>query len=265
MNISAQSRIYDLEQQRYFGAPVFPSHAPGLLYTLHRRHEQVENEHRTSASGFVYMAEHSGTHIDALCHQAEEMHLYGGQEINPAIQTPTGFTALGVETIAPIMARGVLLDVAQYRNVERIAAGNIITRADLEATARSEGISISEGDVVLARTGNGAIWDDAAEYLRAGGMSADASHWLAERRVAAVGADNMAWDELGVVDPDLKVSLPGHLILLVRHGIYIIENLNLEALARDRCYDFTFICLPLKIQGATGSPVRPIAVTTNLR
>ena len=260
MNISMQSHVYDLEQPRYFGAPVHPSHAPGLHYTLHRRHEKVENEPRTSASGFVYMAEHSGTHIDALCHQAEEMHLYGGQAINSAIQTPSGFTALGVETIVPIMARGILLDVARYRNVERIVAGNMITRSDLEATAQMEGISIHGGDVVLARTGYGALWDNAEEYLRAGGMSADASSWLAEMRVTAVGADNMAWDEIGFVDPDLKVSLPGHLILLVRHGIYIIENLNLEALAHDRCYEFTFICLPLKIQGATGSPVRPIAV-----
>jgi len=121
-------------------------------------------------------------------------------------------------------------------------------------------MAIGEGDIVLVRTGNGAIWHDATAYLRAGGMSADASSWLASLRVQAVGADNMAWDEVGVVDPDLNVSLPGHLILLVRHGIYIIENLNLEELARDRCYEFTFICLPLKIQGATGSPVRPIAV-----
>lgn len=91
-------------------------------------------------------------------------------------------------------------------------------------------------------------------------MSGEASAWLASLRISAVGADNMAWDEVGVVDPDLKVSLPGHLILLVQHGIYIIENLNLEELAQDKCYEFTLIVLPLKIQGATGSPVRPIAV-----
>ncbi|MEO7021582.1 MAG: cyclase family protein, partial [Ktedonobacteraceae bacterium] len=115
-------------------------------------------------------------------------------------------------------------------------------------------------DIALVRTGNGALWHDAPAYLRAGGMSADASSWLASLGVQAVGADNVAWDEVGVVDPDLKVSLPGHLILLVRHGIYIIENLNLEELARDRCYECTFICLPLKMQGATGSPVRPIAL-----
>ena len=72
----------------------------------------------------------------------------------------------------------------------------------------------------------------------------------------------MAWDELGMVDPDLKVTLPGHVILLVRHGIYIIENLYLEELARDQTYEFTFICLPLKMRGATGSPVRPIAMVS---
>ena len=99
-------------------------------------------------------------------------------------------------------------------------------------------------------------------YLQAGGVSAAASSWLASRRVRAVGADNVAWDEVGLVDPELKVTLPGHLILLVRHGIYIIENLFLEELARDQCYTFTFICLPLKLRGATGSPVRPVAIAS---
>jgi kynurenine formamidase len=260
MNISQQSRVYDLEQPRYFGAPIFPSHAPGLVYSLHRRHERDTDQARTSASGTIYMTEHSGTHIDALCHQAEEYHLFGGLEITSQIQTSTGFTQLGVETIQPLIARAVLLDVARYRGVERIAAGQPITRADLEATAHSEGITLGEGDVVLVRTGNGSIWHDPDAYLLAGGMTADASSWLASLKVKAVGADNVAWDEVGVVDPEMNVSLPGHLILLVRSGIYIIENLNLEALAQDNCYISTFVCLPLKIQGATGSPVRPISV-----
>ena len=220
MDYTTPSQVYDLEQPRYFGAPVHPSHAPGLIYSLHRRHEQGASETRTSASGFVYMAEHSGTHIDALCHQAEDMHLYGGQEVNPQVQTSAGFTALGVETIPPLIKRGVLLDVARYREVKRIEAGNPIARWDLEASARSEGIAVGEGDIVLVRTGNGAIWHNSTEYLRGGGMSGEASSWLASLGVSAVGADNMAWDEVGVVDPDLKVSLPGHLILLVQHGIY---------------------------------------------
>jgi kynurenine formamidase len=258
--MTANARIYDLEQPRYFGAPVFPSHAPGYVYTLHRHHEQGMGEARTGASGFMYTTEHSGTHIDALCHQAEDLYLYGGREVDARIQTASGFTELGVETIAPIVTRGVLLDVAAHRGVDRIEAGMPITRDDLEATAGKQDVSVGEGDVVLVRTGNGALWQDPTMYLQAAGMTSDASWWLASRGVKAVGADNMAWDEVGMVDPELKVTLPGHVILLVRHGIYIIENLFLEELARDQCYEFTFICLPLKMRGATGSPVRPIAV-----
>ncbi|MGH2497267.1 MAG: cyclase family protein [Ktedonobacteraceae bacterium] len=260
MNIPSGARIYDLEQPRYFGAPTLPSHAPGYVYTLHRHHEPGTGAARTSASGFMYTTEHSGTHIDAFCHQAEDLHLYGGLEIDARIQTSDGFTALGAETIAPLVTRGVLLDIARLRGVNYIGSGNPIQREDLEAAAHQQGVTVGEGDVVLMRTGNGALWQDPTTYLQAGGASASASSWLASKGVRAVGADNMAWEELGVVDPDLKVSLPGHLILLVRHGIYIIENLFLEELARDACHEFTFICLPLKLRGATGSPVRPIAI-----
>ena len=260
MNIPSNAHVYDLEQPRYFGAPIFPNHAPGYFYTLHRHHERGMGEARTSASGFMYTTEHSGTHIDALCHQAEDLHLYGGREVDASIQTPNGFTELGVETIAPLLTRGVLLDIARYRSVDRIGAGNPIQRDELEATAHNQGVSVGEGDVVLLRTGNGAFWEEPSLYLQAGGVSAAASSWLASRGVRAVGADNVAWDEVGLVDPELKVTLPGHVILLVRHGIYIIENLFLEELARDQCYTFTFICLPLKLRGATGSPVRPIAI-----
>src|SRR5947209_3658609 len=262
MNISSNARIYDLEQPRYFGAPVFPSHAPGYFYTLHRHHERGMGEARTGASGFMYTTEHSGTHIDALCHQAEDLHLYGGREIDASVQTAFGFTELGVETIAPLVTRGILLDMARQRGVDHIGTGNPIKRDELEAAAQNEGVAVGEGDVVLVRTGNGALWQDPDVYLQARGVSAGASSWLASRGVRAVGADNAAWDEVGVVDPDLKITLPGHVILLVRSGIYIIENLFLEELARDQCYEFTFICLPLKLRGATGSSVRPVALAS---
>ena len=260
MNLPSNGRIYDLEQPRYFGAPIYPGHAPGYFYTLHRRHEHGVGEVRTSASGFMYTTEHSGTHIDALCHQAEDLHLYGGRAVDASMQTPSGFTELGAETIAPLITRGVLVDIARHRGVDHIGPGNPIQQDELEAAAQMQGVSIGEGDVVLLRTGNGALWQDPAVYLQAGGVSGGVSSWLADRGVMAVGADNVAWDELEVVDPDLNITLPGHLILLVRHGIYIIENLFLEELARDQCNEFTFICLPLKLRGATGSPVRPVAI-----
>ncbi|MGB3682627.1 MAG: hypothetical protein WA990_09090, partial [Rubrobacteraceae bacterium] len=87
----------------------------------------------------------------------------------------------------------------------------------------------------------------------------------ADKRVLAVGADNMAWDVIGDVDPDLGCTLPGHLILLARHGIYIIENLMLDDLAAAGHHSFQFVCTPLKLVGATGSPVRPLAIVPDER
>src|SRR5258708_4912237 len=154
MNLIPNARIYDLEQPRYFGAPVHPAHAPGFVYTLHRHHEPGAGESRTSASGSMYMTEHSGTHIDALCHQAEDLHLYGGREVDARVQTPSGFTELGVETIAPFVTRGILLDAARHRGVDRIEAGRPINRNDLEAIAQNQGVAVENVDLVLFPTGH---------------------------------------------------------------------------------------------------------------
>lgn len=259
-DLFSHSRVYDLEQPRDAHAPMLPFLAPGFVYNLHRHHEAGTGDARTAASGFIYASDHSGTHIDALSHIAEDLNLHGGKKVTPQRQTPAGFTELGVETITPILSRGVLLDVARYRGVDWIAADQPISRQDLEAVCTDQHVTLQQGDVILVRTGNGARWNDSSGYLASGGVRADASQWLADQHVTAVGADHVSWDTDGNVDPDLEISLPGHIILLVRHGIYIMENLFLEDLARDQIYEFLFVCLPLKMKGATGSPIRPIAV-----
>jgi len=251
----AKARVFDLEQLRYAGAPSHPAHAPGFNYFLHRHHAGGAPEARTGASGIIVTPEHSGTHIDALAHQAENLTLHGGIRVDEGVQTSVGFRKLGIETMAPLVCRGVLLDVA---GEQRLDPDFAISPADLERAQRAE---VREGDAVLVRTGYGALWSKPDEYLRAAGVSAAGSRWLIERKVRAVGADNIAFDLIGgPPDPDLGVTLPGHILLLVRAGIPIIENLNLEALAAAKLYEFLFVCLPLKMRGATGSPVRPIAI-----
>jgi kynurenine formamidase len=249
------ARAYDLEQPRFAGAPVWPAHEPGVVLNLHRRHERDAAESRTSASALLVMTEHSGTHIDALCHQAWDGRLHGGVAVTGEVQTSTGFTALGIDTVAPIVTRGVLLDVAGAAGP--LPDGYRVTAADLERAA--SGLELRRGDVVLVRLGSGALWSDRPAYLRAGGVSAEASHWLAARAPVAVGADNVAWDIPDVADPELG-SLPGHTILIVQAGIHIIESLYLEELAADGVRQFAFVCLPLKLRGGTGSPVRPLAL-----
>ena len=250
------ARVYDLEQPRYAGAPTFPAHEPGMLLSLHRRHEPGLGEARTSASALLVMAEHSGTHVDALCHQAENGHLHGGIRVDAHVQTAKGFTVLGADTIAPLVARGVLLDVAGTLGVPRLEPGYGVTAGELEAALGPR--TIEPGDVVLVRLGSGALWDDRPAYEAAGGVSAEGSRWLAERRPLAVGADNLAWDVPGERDPELG-TLPGHVLLIVRAGIHILESLNLEGLAADGVGEFAFVCAPLKLRGGTGSPVRPLA------
>ncbi len=245
--------------------PIHPAHKQaGYSYLLHRHHEDEyrpdEAGPRTGAAGVVICGEHSGTHIDALCHQSDALTLYGGVPVDRAVQTPRGFTRHGVEEIHPIVAPGVLLDVAAGEGAEGIQPDRILTAADLEECARRQGVEVEPGSVLLVRTGNGRFWDDAERYLAGPGVDASASYWAAERDVLAVGADNMAWDAPGHRDPELGCLLVGHLILLARSGVYIIENLNLEGLAAAGVHRFTFVCTPLKLVGATGSPVRPLAV-----
>jgi kynurenine formamidase len=253
-------QLYDLEQPRYAGAPQIATQPPGLIYHLHRRHEAGAPGEKTAASGLIITPDHAGTHIDALCHYAEDLRLHGDLRVDAQLQTSTGFTALGAETIPAIVSPAVLLDVAGHQGIDRLPDGYGVTVDDLEAAASAGGVAVHPGDVVLVRTGNGSAWSDPDAYLRGPGMSAEASSWVADRGALAAGADNMAWDVLGRIDPKLNTALPGHLILLTRAGIYIIENLMLEELSRARVYRFTLLCLPLKIRGATGSPVRPVAM-----
>jgi kynurenine formamidase len=257
------SRVYDLEQPRFAGMPIYPSHWPGYFYALHRRHRDTHQpeQHgpRTGASGTLVMMEHSGTHIDALAHQAFGGKLFGDIPVEGA-ETPAGFTRLGIESVPPLLGRGVLLDVAGWKGQAMLPEQSGIGAEDLQACAAAQRVEVRAGDVLLVRTGYGARWQDAALYLRAAGVAKSGSLWAAERGVTAVGADNMTWDVPGERDPETGVTLFGHAYLLPQKGIYIMENLRLEELARDQCHTFAFVGIPLKFTGATGSPLRPLAL-----
>ena len=257
--------IFDLEQPRTPEMPIHPAHQQaGYSYLLHRHHEDEYRPEEagpcTGADGVIICGEHTGTHIDALCHQSDALVLYGGVSVNSEVQSSRGFTRHGVEEILPIVAPGVLLDAAAREGVKSLEPGHAVTGEDLEACCENQGVAVEPGDVVLVRTGNARYWENADRYLAGPGMATSASYWVAQRGVVAVGADNPAWDVPGMKDPDLGCMLPGHLILLARRGIYIIENLNLDELAAAGYHRFDFVCTPLKLVGATGSPVRPLAI-----
>jgi kynurenine formamidase len=258
------AKIYDLEQPRQAGMPSFPAITPAYQYLLHRRHADTHNpaQHgpRSAASGAIISPDHSGTHVDAICHQADDMKLQGEVVVTPTIETLSGFMQHGAETIAPIVTQGFLLDVAHYKGAGALPENYAITADDLEGTMRAQGRLLMPGGVILVRTGSGQFWSDPAKYAQAAGLAPDANRWILAKHPRAVGADNLAWDAPGVRDEVTGASLFGHLELLARNGILIFENLNLEFLAADHVDHFLFIAAPLKLKGATAAPVRPIAI-----
>ena len=259
----AGARVFDLEQPRFAGMPIHPAHKPGYHYALHRRHRDTYRPERfgprSGSSGMLTMMEHSGTHIDALSHQACDLQFYRGVAVDRT-ERADGYTEYGAETIAPILGRGVLLDVAGWKGVDALPPNYAITAEDLDGCAHGAGVVVERGDVLLVRTGFAARWNDEAAYLAAAGVSKSGNIWAADRGVRAVGADNMAWDCMTEKDPDTNMVLFGHAHLLVTHGIHIIENLTLDELAASGHREFCFVGIPLKFRGATGSPIRPLAV-----
>jgi kynurenine formamidase len=260
ITLAANARIYDLAQPLYAGVPHFPTHPP-FAFSLTKQHgEFVMKNGGSSASELIAMGGHTGTHIDALSHFSCGGKLHGGVELK---QSPAGgVEPHSVDTIVPIVRRGVLFDVAGHLGVEVLADNFAILPEHLDAM----GIEVAKGDVVLLRTGWGRYWDDQHQYTTAGkgvhvmapGPEEAAARWLSAGGVFATGADTLAFER--VPSP----TMPVHVHLLVESGIHIIENLNLEELARDGVKEFLFIAAPLKIRGGTGSPLRPIALVHEL-
>jgi kynurenine formamidase len=204
-----------------------------------------------------------GTQLDGLGHVGVRMdgddYFYNGFK-RSQFGTAYGLEKLGIENVGVFFTRGVLLDVAAARGVDRMKSGEVITVHDLESALKIQGVSVQEADIVVIRTGFGQLWmkDNAAYSAGEPGLGMEAARWLCDRKIVMVGTDTWATEVVPPKDPDRP--FPVHQLLLVRHGIYNIENLDLEELARDKAYEFALIFAPLRLKGATGSPGNPIAV-----
>lgn len=204
-----------------------------------------------------------GTQFDGLghigVHSEGENLFYNGHKLSEFGDT-YGLKKLGVENVGAFFTRGILLDVAAAKGVRRLPAGHAITPADLQICLNESKLKIRSGDIVLIRTGHGLLWmsDNKAYAEGEPGVSLAAAKWLAEQQVALVGSDNWAVEVVPGENPDRPFEV--HQLLLVRHGIYTLENLDLEELAREKVHEFAFIFAPLRLKGATGSPGNPIAV-----
>ena len=200
-----------------------------------------------------------GTQFDGLGHFGIGDLFYNGNNRADFAQAE-GLTKLGIENVGPLFSRGVLIDVARYKNVPQLQPNYEITPADLRGALQRQSMEIRPGDVVLIHTGWGSLWmKDNAKYGQScPGIGVAAAQFLADEEVTVVGADN--WSVEVNPNPNASLGAPVHQLLLARNGIYLHENLNTADLARDSVYEFAYIFVPLPLKGATGSPGSPIAV-----
>jgi kynurenine formamidase len=229
------------------------------LFTKRTRNDPGTNRRGSNEELVVAEIGQVGTQFDAFSHQTIGASLYNCVGLDEAASR-TGFSQLGVEQVGALMTRAVLLDIAALKQVPVLAESYQITPQDLEQALAAQGLTLQPGDAVILHTGWGTLWGrDSARYQRASpGLNTAAAAWLAARDPMLVGADNSAVEVAPPEHPQL--AGPVHQLLLVVHGIHLLENLRLEELAAKRVHEFALVVQPLKIKGGTGSTVAPIAI-----
>jgi kynurenine formamidase len=260
-------RVYDLSHEIGANAPyMLPNQTPFLMSIWASWRDSIKRRRKMGAVNDagsnverVAMNMHVGTHIDALGHFSIGDRLYNGLSAADTV-TDWGLDQLGIEHAPPMITRGVLLDVAGLDGGAHLNPGRAITPDELKRAADAAGVAISAGDIVLIRTGWGRFFGvDNARYLEGEpGIDVAAARWLTRQDVVAIGCDNMAVEVLP--NPDRTVMMPVHQHVLAEAGVYLIENLALEEAVRERLTSFCFILLATKYKGATGCPVRPVAL-----
>mgnify|MGYP003624993158 CR=1 FL=1 len=269
-------KIYDLSVEYHIGMPswqaagdphyrIWMTHTPnGTVIDDPLGLGESMNQHVSYTGAAISMYTHMGTHIDGLTHFGLDGKIWNGFEAKEHIGD-RGWQVAGAEKIPPIVARGVLIDVAKNKGLDMLPPGYRITREDLLHALQRQAVSLEQGDVVLIRTGRMQLYDDADAYMtNPPGLGLAAAKFLAEESGAMiVGADNLSFEAFpSELESDY---VPLHTYLLAEQGTPIIELAWLEELSRDNVYEFAFIGGSLKLRGADAAPMRPIAIEIGKR
>ena len=247
-----RGRLYDLSRVLDEQSPVFPGRyfRQTLVTTAHHANESMPvGENQVNwvtevVSGTMQL----GTHLDALSHLQIGDRGYNGWRV-AELAGPAGMIRLGAETIPQIVTRGWLVDVSG----RELGVGGVVTLDDVA------GIEPEPGDAVLFHTGWGDRWDDADAYLAGEpGPGYDVAEWLVEHGVALTGCDTWSYGPVPAEDPLRPFDVPQ--MLNVRHGVFVVENLDTAALAADGVREFALVLTHPRLRGATGAWTSPIAL-----
>jgi kynurenine formamidase len=262
-------RVYDLAHVLDENVPAFPGRTFRQFLTtsahqLNRRARGAgpEGLGRNSVNWVVeYVSAPSqmGTHMDGLNHLQIGDRTYNGHRLVDLVEEH-GTNRLGIETLPQVVTRGVLLDIAASRGVERLERGDVITPEDAEAALAFHEGTVEAGDAVLFHTGWGRSWgvDNDAYVDGEPGPGTALGAWLVDHRVALVGCDTWSFGPVPPEDPDEPFVVPQ--TLNVKHGVVVLENLRLAELADEHASEFMFVVSHAKLRGATGAWVAPLAI-----
>jgi kynurenine formamidase len=200
-----------------------------------------------------------GTQLDSIGHIQIGERFYNGWTTRDVVES-WGLNRFGMETVPPIVTRGVLVDVARHKGMSRLPKGYAITLTDVLGALTAQGVELGRGDAVLFHTGWGELWGvDNAEFLSGEpGPGLEVVRWLYEKRVAITGADTWSFGPVPGEDPDRPFLVPQ--TMYVKMGLFGLENLATEELARRRVYEFLFVLTHAKTRGSTAAVIAPAAV-----
>jgi len=267
----AGGAVYDLAVEYSMGMPswqaagdphyrIWMTHTPdGTIIDDPMGMGRKVNEHVSYTGTAVSMYTHTGTHLDTLSHFGLDGRIWNGFRARDHLGD-RGWKVAGAENIPPIVARGVLIDLAAAKGVDMLPAGYRILPADLSSALEEQGVALRTGDVVLVRTGHMRVYGDAQAYMtNPPGLGLAAARFLVEEGGAMViGTDTLSFE---VFPSGVEGNyVPVHTYLLAEKGAPMLELVDLESLSRDRVYEFAFIAAPLKLRGADAAPLRPIAL-----
>lgn len=251
-------RVFDLAHVLDDTVPAFPGRTFRQFLTTDPNRRVGNNEVNWIVE-YVSAPSQMGTHIDGLNHLHRGERMYNGHRLADVV-AEHGTTKLGIESLPQIVTRGVLLDIARVRGVERLDAGDAITPTDAEAALASAGTTVEPGDAVLFHTGWGALWgrDNDAYVAGEPGPGLALAGWLVEHQVALTGCDTWSYGPVPAEDPDRPFVVPQ--TLNTHHGVVVVENLRLAELAGAEVTEFLFVVAHPKLRGATGAWVAPLAI-----
>ena len=256
-------KVYQLGRVYERDMPTFPHRTFRLTIPAYRA---VDGENMRVGRDEFFVGEigQMGTQMDGLGHVGARLpdgdYYYNGFR-SAEIEDAYGLKSLGVENAGVFFTRGVLVDVAGYKRTERLEVGYEISPVDFRGALEAQGTKLRAGDVVLIRTGHAGLWITDNQKYNSGepGIGLEVAKWLITQDPMMVGADNWGIEvDPSPSNPNRKIEV--HQWMITKHGIYFMENLNLDELAADKVYEFAFMFAPLRLKGASGSPGNPIAV-----